>query len=136
MRPVLLDTGFLVALFRPADSLAAPAARYLQEHKHPLATVSAAIVEACFFLRPASKADLLTWIRRQGVAVTEVPVIAYAQFELTLRKYADQNIDFVDAALVWLANETGAARILTADREDFSILRLKGGKRFELIDWY
>lgn len=61
---------------------------------------------------------------------------AYAQLELTLRKYADQEIDFVDAALVWLANETGARHNLTVDKTDFSILRLKGGKRFELIDWY
>lgn len=136
MTPVLVDTGFLVALFDPADVLAAPATRYLQQHQHPLATVSAAIVETCFFLRPMLKADLLTWIRRGGVLVADIPVSAYAQLELTLRKYADQEIDFADAALVWLANETGARRILTVDQTDFGILRLKGGRRFELIDWY
>jgi len=136
MIPVLLDTGFLVALFKPNDALAAPAARYLLNHKHALATVSAAIVEACFFLKPAEKAELLTWIRRQSVSVVEVPVSAYALLELTLKKYADQDVDFVDAALVWLANETGARRILTVDKTDFGTLRLKGGKHFELIDWY
>ncbi len=136
MTPVLVDTGFLVALFKPTDALAAHAARYLKAHVHPLATVSAAIVEACFFLKPMAKAELLTWIRRNGLSVVDVPIIAYAFLEDTLRKYADQEIDYVDAALVWLANETGARRILTADRTDFEILRLKGGKRFELIDWY
>ena len=136
MKPVLVDSGFLIALFLPADKLAAPAARYLLEHKHPLATVSAAVAETCFHLRPARKADLLTWLRRGSVSIAEVPVGAYAQLELTLRKYADQDIDFVDAALVWLANETGAVRILTVDHADFSVLRLKGGKHFELIDWF
>ena len=29
----------------------------------------------------------------------------------------------------------GVRRILTTDRRDFSTFGLKGGKRFELIDW-
>jgi hypothetical protein len=136
MTPILADTGFLVALFDPLDALAAPAARYLREHRHPLAATSATVVEVCFFLSSSSKADLLTWIRRGGVSVADVPVAAYAQLELTLRKYADQKIDFADAALIWLAGESGARQILTVDRKDFSVFRLKGGKRFTLINWF
>jgi predicted nucleic acid-binding protein len=135
MTPILVDTGFLVALFDPTQARAAAATRYLQQHRHPLATVSAVVVEACFFLRPMLKADLLTWIRRGGVSVVEVPVSAYPQIEMTLRKFADRDLDFADCALVWLASETGAAKILTVDRTDFGMLRLKGGKRFDLIDW-
>ncbi len=134
--PVLVDTGFLVALFKPTDALAAPAAQYLKEHRHPLATPVPTIVEACFFLRPETKAELLTWVRRGGISVVDIQVSAYAQIELALRKYSDQQIDFADAALIWLANESGAARVLTADRKDFELFRLKGGRRFELIDWY
>ena len=135
MTTVLVDTGFLVALFDPADALASHAATYLKEHRHPLATTTAVIVETCFFLAPDAKADLLAWTRRGGMAVLEVPVAAYAQLEATLRKYSDQEIDLADATLLWLAGETGAARILTVDRTDFAIFRLKGGKRFEIIDW-
>lgn len=136
MTPVLADTGFLVALFDSADALAAAAALYLRRHQHPLAATSANVVETCFFLRPPAKADLLTWIRRGGLSVAEVPVSAYAQIELTLGKCADHDIDFADAALVWLAGATGASRILTVDRKDFGMFRLKGGKRFTLIDWF
>ena len=136
MTPVLADTGFLVALFDPADALAAAAAHYLQRHQHPLASTSANVVEACFFLRPAAKTELLTWIRRGGLSVVEVPASAYAQIESTLRKYAGHDIDFADAALVWLAAATGASRILTVERKDFGMFRLKGGKRFTLIDWF
>ena len=136
MSPVIVDTGFLVSLFELSDLRRGGASTYLRDHKHPLVTVGAVIVEACFFLRPAIKADMLAWIRRGAVSLVEVPVSAYPQLELTLRKYADQEIDFADAALVWLANETGVRRILTADRTDFEIFRLKGGKRFELIDWF
>ncbi len=135
MTPVLVDTGFLVALFDPEDALAAAAARYLKQHRHPLATVSATVVETCFFLSPQAKVKCLTWLRRGGMSVLEVPVLAYDLLEHTLRKYADRDIDFADAGLVWLANESGASRILTVDREDFGVFRLRGGKRFELLDW-
>jgi uncharacterized protein len=136
MTPVLVDTGFLVALFDPADALAAPAARYLKGHKHQLVSTTATVVEACFFLQPRTKADLLAWIRRGGMAVLDVPAQAYAQLEMILRKYSDQEIDFADVALVWLAGETGATQVLTVDRKDFEVFRLKGGKRFEVIDWF
>ena len=136
MNPVIVDTGFLVSLFELTDLRRDSASGYLREHKHPLVTVGAVIVETCFFLRPAIKADLLAWVQRGAVSMVEVPVDAYPQLELTLRKYADQGIDLADAALIWLANETGVRRILTADRTDFEIFRLKGGKRFELIDWF
>lgn len=136
MTPVLVDTGFLVALFDPADALAASAATYLREHRHRLVATAATVVEACFFLPPRAKADMLAWIRRGGMSVLDVPAAAYAQLEMTLRKYSDQEIDFADAALIWLAGETGATQVLTVDRKDFEIFRLKGGKRFEVIDWF
>lgn len=136
MTPVLVDTGFLVALFDPADALAAPAASYLKGHRHRLVATTATVVEACFFLPPRTKADPLAWIRRGGMAIVDVPAGAYAQLEITLRKYSDQEIDFADAALIWLAGETGASQVLTVDRKDFEIFRLKGGRRFEVIDWF
>lgn len=136
MTPVLVDTGFLVALFDPGDSLAASAASYLKEHKHPLASTTATVVEASFFLRPSAKAELLAWVRRGGMSILDVPVAAYAQLEMTLRKYADQEIDFADAALIWLAGETDARQVLTVDRKDFAFFRLKGARRFDVIDWF
>jgi predicted nucleic acid-binding protein len=136
MTPVLVDTGFLVALFDPADRLSASAASYLKDHRHPLATTTAIVVEASFFLRAVAKAELLAWVRRGGMSILEVPVSDYAQLEMTLRKYSDQEIDFADAALIWLAGETGANKVLTVDRKDFEIFRLKGGRRFEVIKWF
>lgn len=135
MTPVLADTGFLVALFDPQDKHANAAATYLRDHAHPLATTLAAVVKACFFLEADQKIALLTWCRRGAIRVHDVPVAAFAQFEVTLRKYKDQEIDFADAALVWLSGEVGSRRILTADEAHFTLLRVKGG-RFELVEWY
>ena len=135
MNPVIVDTDFLVALFEPSDRYGARAAAYLRDHRHALVTVSAVVVEACLFLSPQQKRNLLGWIRNGGMAVADVPVEGYAQLELTLLKYADREVDFADAALIWLANQGAARKILTVDRTDFGVFRLKGGRRFELVNW-
>jgi uncharacterized protein len=133
--PVLVDTGFLISLFRPGR-LSGAAARYIREHRHPLLTASPVVVETCFGLSNTQKCELLSWLGRGGMSVADLPAAAYPLVEHVLRKYADQELDLADAALVWLANESGARSILTVDRTDFSVLRLTGGRPLELIDWY
>ena len=123
MTSVLVDTGFLVSLFRPADRLRAQARACLQMNRHPLITVTSVIVETCFFLDAAGKGRLLEWVERGALDVADVPVSAY------------RKIDFADAALVWLAEQSGCRAILTVDLRDFGVYRLKGGKRFELVKW-
>ena len=135
MTRILADTGFLVALFHPADRLAPAARTYLSRHRHPLATVAPVIVETCFFLSSAEKAELLDWAQRGGVAVIETPVESYAEIAAIITRYADRDIDLADAALVWLANASGQHRILTVDERDFSAYRLKRGRRFDRVKW-
>jgi predicted nucleic acid-binding protein len=133
---VLVDTGFLVSLFRPADRLRTQARECLLANRHPLVTAAPVIVETCFFLDAAGKGRLLEWVQRGALAVADVSVSAYPEIGVITRKYADRNIDFADAALVWLANHTGIRDILTVDEADFSVYRLKGGKRFVLVKWF
>jgi predicted nucleic acid-binding protein len=132
----LVDTGFLVSLFRPADRLRAQARDCLLANRHPLVTAAPVIVETCFFLDAPGKGRLLEWVQRGALAVSDIPVSTYQEIGIVIRKYADRNIDFADAALVWLANHTGIRDILTVDEADFSLYRLKGGKRFALVKWF
>lgn len=136
MNRVIVDTGFLISLFRPADRLRTPAREFLRDYTYKLATVSPVIVETCFFLDPDGKARLIEWIQRGAVSITDVPVPAYAGLRKLIRKYADQDIDFVDAALIWFAEKTGDRSILTVDVRDFSVFRLSKGKRFDLVKWF
>jgi hypothetical protein len=53
---LLVDTGFLVALYIRGDTLHQPAVDYLKRNRQPLRTVAAVIVETCFFLDSASSA--------------------------------------------------------------------------------
>jgi uncharacterized protein len=131
----LVDTGFLVALFRRNDRLRSAARDYLREHTHALATVSPVIIETCFFLDVRGKSDLLEWIIRGAIAVADVPVDAYPEIKASMNKYADRDIDFTDAALIWFAAVSGCRSILTVDAKDFGILRIMGNKRFNVVPW-
>jgi predicted nucleic acid-binding protein len=56
----------------------------------------------------------------------------YARIAQLFEKYADQDPDWADLELVWLAESTGITRIATLDVADFSVYRVRGRRRFEL----
>ena len=136
MDRLLVDTGFLVAYAKKHDFLHPKADRFLSKYRGALYSVSAVIVETCFHLDSASKQHLLDWVKEGSLAVVEVPVSAYAELAGTIGKYSDHNVEFADAALLWLADKSGIRRILTTDRRDFHVFRFKDGKRFDLISWF
>ena len=132
---LLVDTGFLVALFRRRDKLRAAARRFLTASRAPLATVAPVIVETCFFLTAAEKQDLLEWAKRGALAVHDVPMDAYQKLSWLIGKYADRDPDFTDMVLVWFALQSGCHRILTVDAGDFEVYRGRSGKRFDVLPW-
>lgn len=136
MANVLVDTGFLVALGRKVDPLHGPARAAFQRETGPLITVSPVIVETCHFLKAEGKIQLLDLAQSARLRTLELPVNAYSEVSTAIRKYADRDIDFADAALIWLANRTGVRHILTVDAADFGIYRLMGNRRFELVKWF
>jgi predicted nucleic acid-binding protein len=133
---LLVDTGFLVALGRKADPLHAEARAFFLREAGPLITVSPVVVETCFFLNAAAKIQFLDLAQSARLKTLELPTVAYGEVGTIIRKYADRDIDLADAALIWLANRTGVRHVLTTDRADFGVYRLKNGKRFELVKWF
>jgi predicted nucleic acid-binding protein len=112
------------------------AIQFLRDNRLPLLAVAPLVAETCYFLDIADKRELLEWVYRGGVEVADLPVSAYPHLAGSLRKYADRDLDFTDAALIWLADTWQERRILTVDRTDFSIFRLSHGGTFHLVDWY
>ena len=100
-----------------------------------LATVTAVVVETCHFLTLESRRTLLEWLATDGPAVIEVPPEAYPELSRTMQRYKERDVDFADAALLWLAEQTGHRAILTVDETDFRRFRLKGGGRLDLLEW-
>lgn len=136
MNGIIVDTGFLVSLFLPADRLRNAAREFLRNNRRPLLTATPVVVETCFFLDANGKSRLLEWIQRGAIAVTEVPSSTYADIRGLIRRYADRDIDFADATLIWLAGTTACREILTVDVRDFSVFRIGRGKCFELLKWF
>lgn len=134
---VLVDTGFLIALFDVGDTLHDSAKMMLKALEQRsgtwLKTVWPVIVETCFFLGPKGKSAFLHWIERGAVVIRPIEITDLAMIIATLNRYADQRIDFADACLIWLAGQEKTQRILTSDRRDFSIYRTPDGRAFERV---
>ncbi len=133
---MLVDTGFLVALYIQRDKLHSQALDFLKANKKPLITTAPVIVESCYFLDTRAKVELLQWVARGGIKVIDIPIKSYPQISDSIEKYADHDIDFTDATLIWLANEYQQREILTVDKTDFSVFRLKNNHWFNLLSWY
>jgi hypothetical protein len=41
-----------------------------------------------------------------GMKIVDVPVTAYSEIAQTIEKYADHEIDFTEATLIWLVNSS------------------------------
>ena len=135
MRKVLADSGYLVALGIRRDPRHEAAKSFLAAHKGEIIVPSAVVVESCYFLSTAAKIRLLDWLTRGAGRVVELPSDAYAGIGAIIARYAGLDPDFVDGAIVWLADQINCRAILTVDARDFGIYRLKDGKRFEVVNW-
>lgn len=120
----LLDTGPLVAaLRRPEDKdpYTAWAAGLVRSLPYPLFTCDAVLTEASHFLGSAS--PILEAIKR-GLLVTRFDTQAAAQrLAELIEKYADLPMDFADACLVCMSEQTRDSKVVTIDAGDFTVYR-------------
>ena len=129
---VVVDTGVLVALFDRLDSHHVAAQRWIAGHAAALLTVAPVLSETAFFLPARLRASLAGLVASGVLTVHHPEVTGYARIRQLFMKYADQDPDWADMELVWLAETTGVNRIATLDVADFSVYRIHGRKRFEL----
>lgn len=134
MRPVLVDTGFIVALLDRSESFHQACARTVRELEAPLITCEAVIAETCYLLRNLSGAPEAV-IENVAAGIFQVPFQISqetAGVKRVLRKYRDRKIDLADACLIRLADLFGTADILTLD-QDFAIYRWGKNKPFRML---
>ena len=134
MKPVLLDTGVIVALLDRSETLHRNCAEAVQEIEAPLITCEAVVAESCYLLRKVPGASE-TVIENVAAGIFQIPFQLSqeaAGVKQILRKYRDRQIDLADACLIRLADEFGTADILTLDR-DFAIYRWGRNKAFRMV---
>lgn len=137
MSASLLDTGPIVALLDSSEPHHTQVHRFFA-HAQPqrFLTTGAVVTEAFYFLAdvPGGPARLAAFLDASATEVRDA-FAADALFAAArlMSKYRDIPMDFADATLVWLAEQTGTGRVLTLDRRGFSVFRFAKSRRFTLL---
>jgi uncharacterized protein len=119
---VLVDTGFLAALFRRRDTHRAWAVRQAAEVRRPWHCCEAVLAEVLFLLGKPGLQVLSTLLRQGSLQVSfsladhQDPVLAL------MHKYADVPMSLADACLVRMTEILPGAVVLTTDT-DFRVYR-------------
>ena len=136
---VLLDTGPIVALFDPRDADHEPCRRIFASRRPKLITTAPVLTEAFHILRPESRGSqqLRRFVLSGAVTVRSMNNDDIRRaFEL-MDLYSNLPMDLADASLVVTAEALSTRRIFTLDRRDFSVYRLRSGRRqvaFEILE--
>jgi predicted nucleic acid-binding protein len=76
----------------------------------------------------------LAALAADGTLEVHLPDTAgYARIAQLFEHYRDRDPDWADMELVWLAEKLDIRRIATLDVADFSVYRIHGRVRFELV---
>jgi uncharacterized protein len=134
VKPVLLDTGVIVALLDRSERFHQACATAIRELETPIITCEAVIAESCFLLRNLQGAPEAV-IENVAAGIFQLPFQLSQEavgVKQILRKYRDRKIDLADACLIRLADEFETADILTLDK-DFAIYRWGRSKPFRIL---
>lgn len=134
MKPVLLDTGVIVALLDSSERQHRVCAKTVEAMAAPLVTCEAVIAESCYLLRklPGAADAILESVANGAFQIPFQLSRDASQIQRILARYRDRAVDLADACLVHLANELRVGDILTLD-SDFEIYRWGANKRFQLL---
>ena len=130
----LVDTGPLVSAFaRRETKFKRWAEDVLSSMAVPLVTCEAVITEACHMLGSGDR--MLEAVERKLIVCPLRLTECSAEVKWLMTKYADQPMDLADACLVHLYGtyRAGTARIVTLDRNDFTVYRTQSGRRIECV---
>ena len=134
MKPVLLDTGCIIAALDRSERNHPACSEALSQIDAPLVTCEAVIAEACYILRNmGGAADAV--LANVETGAFQVPFrigTSAGPVRKLMAKYGKRKMDFADACLVHLANELDTGRILTLD-DDFDVYRWKRSRPFQRL---
>ncbi len=77
--------------------------------------------------------DLLESVDDGTVSVVDLDLEDYARARVLLRAYEDLGLEFVDAAVVAVAERLEQTRVATLDRRHFSVVKPLHCERFTLV---
>jgi len=134
MRNALLDTGAFVALLDRSERNHDRCVRFLKEFKGKLLTTEPVLTEAIYLLGPSIKTQktCIEFILKGGAALMPQSLESLSRTVILMEKYNDIPMDFADATLVVLAQETAVDEVFTLDIRGFNAYRIRGKKSFKI----
>jgi len=134
VKPVLLDTGVIVALLDRSEKRHGRCVSVMEGFERPLVTCEAVIAESAYLLRglPGAPETVLQNVERGVFQVPFQLSRSAAPVRSIMRKYRDLPADFADACLIHLAEELNTGDILTLDG-DFQLYRWRRNHPFNLL---
>jgi uncharacterized protein len=137
MNICLFDTGPLVALLDRSEPDHERVQSFMSSLRGlRLLTTGAVVTEAFYFLSDVrdGPASLASFLEASSTEVRDVfSAEALAVAVRLMNKYADIPMDFPEATLVWIAEQSGIDKIMTLDRRGFSSFRFAKNRRFKLL---
>jgi predicted nucleic acid-binding protein len=134
LKPILLDTGVIVALLDRSERRHGDCANAIDAVSVPLVTCEPVIAEACYLTRGLHGAPEAI-LQNVAAGTFQIPIQlsqCAVAIQRILRKYRDQEVDLADACLIHLASELRSGEILTLDR-DFAVYRWGANRPFRPI---
>ena len=134
MHSAILDTGFFVALLDKSENNHDRCVSSFKNFKGRLLTTEPVLTEAIYLLGPSTKAQkaCIEFILKGGATLVPQSSESLSRAVVLMEKYEDTPMDFADATLVVLAEETGIDEVLTLDMRGFSAFRIHGRKTFRV----
>jgi uncharacterized protein len=133
----ILDTSFLFARTDQSDRNHQRVLVFAQNVSEPLVLLVVVLPEVCYLIASRlghqAMRRFVSSMTPNTVQVEPVTAEDLVRVHQILEQYADNQLDFTDAAIVAIAEKLDITRVYTLDRRDFSIIRPNHCNYFELL---
>ncbi|HEX9640743.1 MAG TPA: PIN domain-containing protein [Candidatus Krumholzibacteria bacterium] len=129
---VLVDAGALIALLNRNDTHHGRISEFFADYFGRAYTTWPVLTEAAHLVSEHLSVSVLRLVERGRLEIVEITP-GIARMADLMQRYADLPMDLADASLVWAAEHTSVVRVVTLDRADFEIYRIKGNRPFEVL---
>jgi len=131
----VLDTGPWVALIDRSESRHTECVNWLRKFSGRLYSTEAVLTEVLYLLNFSLLAQCaaLDFVLESVVDIVPASTKSLKKTKTLMEKYADLPMDFADATIVCLAEETGIQNVVTFDRKYFTIYRLPKKQSFIIV---
>jgi len=123
----ILDTGPWVALIDRSESKHDICVEWFKNYSGKLYSTEAVLTEVLYLLNFSVKAQTaaIDFVLKSVVDIIPSSVESLNKAKNLIKKYSDLPMDYADATIVCLAMDTGIYEIITFDKKDFNIYRIK-----------